>query len=105
MAIQPDIPFAAQVLGTLGTTCWCVQLLPQIWQNHRRGHCAGFPALTVFIWAVSEVPFGAYVIIQGHAIPLQLQPQIFGALCLICWGQCLCLSGYVGPVTVGKAVH
>ncbi|KAF1816085.1 hypothetical protein P152DRAFT_388900 [Eremomyces bilateralis CBS 781.70] len=93
MAIQQDVPLAAQVLATIGTICWCVQLLPQIWQNYRRGNCIAFPALTVFIWAISEVPFGAYVIVQDHAMAIQLQPQIFGVLCLVCWGQCLWLSG------------
>lgn len=33
MAPQASIPVAANVLGTIGTVCWCVQLVPQIWRN------------------------------------------------------------------------
>lgn len=41
----------------------------------------------MMLWAISIIPFGAYAIIQDFAIPLQLQPQIFGVLALIAWGQ------------------
>ncbi|KAL8658264.1 MAG: hypothetical protein Q9202_007606 [Teloschistes flavicans] len=35
MAPQTSIPPVANALGTIGTTLWCVQLIPQIWRNYR----------------------------------------------------------------------
>lgn len=35
------------------------------------------------------LPFGVYAIAQNFNIPLQVQPQIFMALCLVSWGQIL----------------
>jgi hypothetical protein len=40
-------------------------------------------------WAVAGVPFGIYTISQYLNIPLQLQPQLFIVLALICWAQCM----------------
>ena len=40
-------------------------------------------------WAIAAVPFGIYTIAQYLNIPLQLQPQLFLLLCLICWAQCM----------------
>jgi hypothetical protein len=39
------------------------------------------------MWAISAVPLGVYVIVQNLNIPLILQPQLFGALSLVSWGQ------------------
>lgn len=39
------------------------------------------------IWGVSGSMFGIYSIIRGLNIPLILQPQLFGFLCLVSWGQ------------------
>jgi hypothetical protein len=35
------------------------------------------------------LPFGVYAVVQNFNIPLQVQPQIFMALCLIAWAQIL----------------
>ena len=43
----------------------------------------------MLLWAISAVPFGVYAIIQNFAIPIQIQPQAFGSLSLITWGQIL----------------
>ena len=43
----------------------------------------------MLLWAISAVPFGVYAIIQNFAIPIQIQPQMFGALSLVTWGQIL----------------
>ncbi|KAF8477214.1 PQ loop repeat-domain-containing protein [Kalaharituber pfeilii] len=80
---------AASVLATIGTICWCIQLIPQIWYNWRRRSTDGLPAVMMVIWAVSGMPFGIYAIIQDLNIPLQCQPHIFGLLSLITWGQIL----------------
>ncbi|KAI4235129.1 MAG: hypothetical protein LQ352_008125 [Teloschistes flavicans] len=34
MAPQTSIPPVANALGTIGTTLWCIQLVPQIWRNY-----------------------------------------------------------------------
>lgn len=64
MAPQTSIPIAANVLGTIGTVFWCIQLLPQIWYNWKQKKTDGLPGLMMFIWAVSAVPFGVYAIVQ-----------------------------------------
>ncbi|KAL7271758.1 hypothetical protein RUND412_005462 [Rhizina undulata] len=89
MPKQESIPVAANVLGTIGTVFWCVQLVPQIWRNWRTKDTEGLPALMMFIWALSGVPFGVYAIVQQLNIPIQVQAQIFMCLSLISWGQCL----------------
>ncbi|KAL2350101.1 PQ loop repeat-domain-containing protein [Cryomyces antarcticus] len=89
MAPQGQIPAAANVLGTIGTVCWCVQLVPQVWYNWRQKKTDGLPGLMLFLWAACAVPFGVYAVVQNFNIPIQVQPQAFGVLALICWAQCL----------------
>ncbi|KAK2750429.1 hypothetical protein FQN57_003909 [Myotisia sp. PD_48] len=83
MAKDREIPAAANVLGTIGTVLWCIQLVPQIWHNWRQKKTDGLPAMMMLLWALSGVPFGSV------NIPLQLQPQILTALSLVSWGQIL----------------
>jgi uncharacterized protein with PQ loop repeat len=51
---QTSIPLAANVLGTMGTTLWCIQIIPQIWKNFRLKSTDGVPGLMVFLWAISR---------------------------------------------------
>ncbi|KIW11868.1 hypothetical protein PV08_09141 [Exophiala spinifera] len=92
MAPQTSIPTAANVLGTIGTICWCVQLLPQIYKSYRSQSTEGVPPAMMFLWSASGVPFGAYAISQNFNIPIQIQPQCFCLFCLVNWGQCLYYS-------------
>ncbi|KAG8525745.1 uncharacterized protein KY384_000505 [Bacidia gigantensis] len=89
MAPQGDIPVAADILGTIGTILWCIQLAPQIWYNWKQKKTDGFPAAMMVLWAVAAVPFGVYAIVQRFTVALQVQPQIFGSLSLVAWGQIL----------------
>ncbi|KAI1431784.1 PQ-loop-domain-containing protein [Xylaria sp. CBS 124048] len=89
MAPQGQIPVAANVLGTIGTILWSIQLVPQAWTNWRRKDTEGLPAVMMFLWASCGVPFGIYAIVQKFNIPVQVQPQIFMFLCLVNWGQTL----------------
>ncbi|KAL8900093.1 MAG: hypothetical protein Q9207_005861 [Kuettlingeria erythrocarpa] len=89
MAPQTSIPISANVLGTIGTIFWCIQLIPQIWYNWKQKKTDGLPGLMMFIWAVSAVPFGVYAIVQNFNIPIQVQPQAFCCLALISWAQIL----------------
>lgn len=43
---------AADVLGTIGTVFWCVQILPQLWYNYRRKNTDGLPVSMMFLWAI-----------------------------------------------------
>ncbi|BFZ61549.1 Beige protein-like 1 [Saitoella coloradoensis] len=74
---------------TIGTVCWCVQLVPQIWTNWRRKSTTGLSPWMLMLWAVAAPPYGIYAIVQQLNIPLQIQPQLFGILSLITWAQCL----------------
>ncbi|KAI8945556.1 PQ loop repeat-domain-containing protein [Xylaria longipes] len=92
MTPQGAIPVTANVLGTIGTVLWSVQLVPQAWTNRRTKTTEGFPATMMFLWAISGVPFGIYAIVQNFNIPIQVQPQVFMFLCLVNWGQILLYS-------------
>ncbi|PYI26234.1 PQ loop repeat protein [Aspergillus indologenus CBS 114.80] len=89
MAGDDNVTVASNVLGTIGTVLWCIQLIPQIWYNWKQKKTDGLPPLMMFLWAACAVPMGAYVILQGVNIPLQIQPQIFGFFSLVSWGQVL----------------
>lgn len=52
MAPQTDIPLAANILGTIGTVFWCVQLMPQIWHNWRYKKTEGLPRMMMLLWAI-----------------------------------------------------
>ncbi|KAL8714507.1 MAG: hypothetical protein Q9225_006543, partial [Loekoesia sp. 1 TL-2023] len=77
MAPQTSIPIAANVLGTIGTIFWCIQLFPQIWYNWKQKKTDGLPGLMMFIWAVSAVPLGVYVIVQYQPFHPPLKPLAF----------------------------
>ncbi|RJE19362.1 PQ loop repeat protein [Aspergillus sclerotialis] len=84
-----NVTVASNVLRTIGTVFWCVQLIPQIWYNWRRKETEGLPPLMMLLWAACAVPMGVYMILQKVNIPLQVQPQVFGVFSLISWGQIL----------------
>jgi len=84
---------AENVLGTIGAICWTVQLIPQIWKSWHNKSTRGLSPWLVFLWGISCVPLGVYVIVQNLNIPLILQPQLFGLLSLTSWGQCLYYEG------------
>lgn len=89
---------AATVLATIGTVCWCVQLIPQIWYNWRRKNCEGFPPIMMFLWAFCGIPFSIYFISTRANIVVQIQPQLFYVFCLIAWVQTL----YYPPVQMNR---
>ncbi|KAL1971045.1 hypothetical protein VTN77DRAFT_2879 [Rasamsonia byssochlamydoides] len=89
MSDSQNIPVAANVLGTIGTVFWCIQLVPQIWHNWRHKKTDGLPASMMLLWAGCAIPFGIYMILQKVNIPLQIQPQLFGFFSFVSWGQIL----------------
>ncbi|KAF2680525.1 hypothetical protein K458DRAFT_392867 [Lentithecium fluviatile CBS 122367] len=100
---QDSIPPAADVLGTIGTMYVRLKIryratltirdvavgVFRIWHNYRRKNTEGLPGVMLMLWASCAVPFGVYAIVQNFSIALQLQPQCFGGLTLITWGQTL----------------
>ncbi|KAF9054437.1 PQ loop repeat-domain-containing protein [Panaeolus papilionaceus] len=79
---------AENVLGTAGTICWTGQLIPQVWKSYREKSTKGLSPWLLLIWGFATVFMGAYAFLQRLNIPLMLQPQLFGFLSLVCWGQC-----------------
>ncbi|KAJ7181082.1 PQ loop repeat-domain-containing protein [Mycena filopes] len=79
---------AENVLGTIGTVCWTAQLLPQVWKSWREKSTHGLSPWLVLLWGISGGFFGAYALILNLNIPLIVQPQLFGFLALVSWGQC-----------------
>ncbi|RLV94897.1 Histone transcription regulator 3 [Spathaspora sp. JA1] len=92
-------PVAENVLGTIGTVLWCIQLIPQIIRNYRVKDCEGLPPLMLFLWAASGIPFSIYFLATDGSIPLRIQPQLFTFFCLISWIQTL----YYPPVQMKRA--
>ncbi|THU86248.1 hypothetical protein K435DRAFT_370325 [Dendrothele bispora CBS 962.96] len=85
---MPVNAVAENVLGTIGTICWTVQLLPQIYKSHRLKSTEGLSDWLVLLWGIAAAFLGTYNVIQDLNIPLIVQPQIFGTLSFISWGQC-----------------
>ncbi|CDK24167.1 unnamed protein product [Kuraishia capsulata CBS 1993] len=79
----------SNVLGTIGTVLWCIQLSPQIYTNWKRKDTTGLPPIFMFLWAASGIPFSIYFTMKNSYIPMQVQPQMFTLLCTITWAQCL----------------
>ncbi|KAJ7148495.1 hypothetical protein C8R43DRAFT_1009158 [Mycena crocata] len=79
---------AENVLGTIGTICWTAQMIPQVWKSWREKSTAGLSPWLVLVWGCSGGFLGAYALLLNLNIPLILQPQLFGVLALISWGQC-----------------
>ncbi|KAF1967939.1 hypothetical protein BU23DRAFT_279571 [Bimuria novae-zelandiae CBS 107.79] len=101
---QESIPPAADVLGTIGTVAGAFKYFHsklacltfertltdrRIWHNWRRKNTDGLPGTMLMLWASCAVPFGVYAIVQKFSLALQIQPQCFGGLTLIAWGQTL----------------
>ncbi|KAF8889356.1 PQ loop repeat-domain-containing protein [Infundibulicybe gibba] len=91
------------VLGTLGAVCWTIQLLPQIWKSRHDKSTEGLSPWLMLIWGASAGFLGVYTIVQQFSIPLMIQPQIFGFLALVSWGQCQYYS-HKRPFAVALAV-
>lgn len=89
---------AENVLGTIGTVLWCIQLIPQIVRNYRAKDCTGLPPMMMFLWALSGIPFSIYFFGTDGSIPLRIQPQLFTFFCTVSWAQTL----YYPPVQVPR---
>ncbi|KIL69411.1 hypothetical protein M378DRAFT_8062 [Amanita muscaria Koide BX008] len=79
---------AETIFGTMGTICWTIQLIPQIWKNWRQGSTDGLSPWLMLIWGISGVTLGTYTVLQNLNIPLIIQAHLFAFLAFISWGQC-----------------
>src|SRR5437667_12886938 len=72
MAAVADIPVGANILGTIGTILWCIQLVPQIWHNWRHKKTDGFPAAMRFLWALcmlsNDSPLWFIILVPCHLL-------------------------------------
>lgn len=88
----------SNVLATIGTVCWCVQLLPQIYVNYRKKNTEGFPELMALLWCLCAPFFAVFVVTENESIPIMLQPHLFGFFCWIVYIQIM----YYPPVARTK---
>ncbi|KAI0794082.1 PQ loop repeat-domain-containing protein [Fomes fomentarius] len=80
---------AENVLGTIGTICWTVQLIPQVWKSWRSKSTEGLSEYLMLSWGISGTFFGIYSIGQNLNVPLIVQPQLLAVLSYLSWAQCL----------------
>ncbi|KAI0306114.1 PQ loop repeat-domain-containing protein [Multifurca ochricompacta] len=90
---MPVNAVAENVFGTMGAVFWTIQLIPQLIKSWRTKSTKGLSPWLVFLWGISALPLGVYVIVQDLNIPLIVQPQLFGLFCLLSWGQCMYYGG------------
>ncbi|RKP29169.1 PQ-loop-domain-containing protein [Metschnikowia bicuspidata] len=80
---------ADNVLGTIGTILFCIQLVPQIIRNYRVKECTGIPPLMMFLWSASGIPFSIYFFGINASVALKVQPILFTFFCIVGWTQTL----------------
>ncbi|KAI0766700.1 PQ loop repeat-domain-containing protein [Trametes elegans] len=85
---MPANSAAENALGTIGTVCWTIQLVPQIWKSWRTKSTEGLSEWLVLLWGASGPFLGVYAIVENLNIPLIVQPQLFGVLAYVSWAQC-----------------
>lgn len=81
---MPTNEAVSTVFASLGAVCWSVQIVPQIYLNHKRRSTDGFSGLMMILWVSAGVPLGIYNIVQNLNIGLQIQPQLFMVFALVC---------------------
>ena len=84
----------SNVLATIGTVCWCIQLIPQLVYNYRRKNTEGFPELMALLWFMCAPFFAVFVVVEDASIPIMIQPHLFGFFCWLLYIQIM----YYPPV-------
>ncbi|KAI0258938.1 PQ loop repeat-domain-containing protein [Gloeopeniophorella convolvens] len=95
---MPANAAAENVFGTIGTICWTVQLIPQLHKSYRTKSTEGLSPWLLLLWGLAALPLGVYAVVQNLNAPLIVQPQLFGALALAAWAQCM----HYGPPRRGR---
>jgi len=91
-----DSSGTATALATIGTVCWCIQLIPQVIRNWYVRDCEGVPPLMLFLFAASGVPFAIYFVDQTANTAIMVQPFLFTFFSLCGFWQSL----YYPPVSL-----
>ncbi|GAA5923982.1 Ilt1p [Sporobolomyces koalae] len=78
---------AENVTGTIGTVLWCIQLIPQVYLNHKRRTTEGLHVALYTTWLFSGLFLGIYAILEDINIPICVQPHAYGSLCAIIFCQ------------------
>ncbi|KAH3670560.1 hypothetical protein OGAPHI_001075 [Ogataea philodendri] len=86
---------AANVLATIGTVLWCIQLIPQIIHNYKRKNTEGLNEWMILLWCLCAPFFAIYFVSEESSIPIQIQPHLFGFFCWVVYLQVL----YYPPVS------
>ena len=110
-SFENDSRSLTRIPGFVGTICWTIQLVPQIWHTYRSKSVEGLsehfmcalesilvlswttyantfvPSVDRLLCAIAGPFLGTYSVVQNLNVPLILQPQVFGVLCLISWAQ------------------
>lgn len=84
----------SNVLATIGTVCWCIQLIPQCIHNYKVKNTEGFPELMALLWCLCAPFFAVFMISTDASIPLMIQPHLFGFFCTVVYIQIM----YYPPV-------
>ncbi|KAI9632446.1 PQ loop repeat-domain-containing protein [Dioszegia hungarica] len=99
---------AEYVLATAGASCWIVATVPQLVKSYRTKSTEGLSPWLMALWASSSLFFGSYVVAEKLNIAIQakqIQPHIFGTLCIVSWAQCCYYSrGYTLRQAAGYAL-
>lgn len=77
----------ANVLATIGTVCWCVQMIPQMIVNYKKKNTEGLPESMILLWCLCAPFFAVFVVSEDLSIPIMIQPHLFGFFCWIVYMQ------------------
>jgi len=77
----------ATVFASIGCACWSLQIIPQIYLNHKRRSTDGFSGLMMALWVTAGVPLGIYNTVQKLNVGLIIQPQSFMFFAVVCTVQ------------------
>ena len=78
---------AENVLGTIGTILWSLQLVPQIIKSHRSRDTTGLSVWLLLIWVAGSIPQATYLVVENINIPLIVQPQLFSLFAIVAMAQ------------------
>ncbi|KAJ9090441.1 hypothetical protein DSO57_1002747 [Entomophthora muscae] len=77
-----------ELLAIVALVLWSVQLLPQVYKNHKSKSTTGLSAWAFILWALANVLVASNSYVNQVVLPIFLQPQVFCILSLVCLTQC-----------------
>ncbi|KAJ3005694.1 hypothetical protein HKX48_000511 [Thoreauomyces humboldtii] len=92
----------ASVFGYVALLLWSFQLLPQAIKFYRTKTIDGLSGPMLALWAIWSPFFSAYAIYSDLAIPLLIQPNLFGFFATVCFVQLNYYATRAKQVAEGK---